>query len=57
MCLEYVCKVSARMHMYNFSYGDFSTSYSVSYSLFCDTDFREIEDDFDKILNMKVVED
>ena len=56
MCLDYLCKISARLDMYNFSYGDFRTSYPVLDSLPCVNYFREIEDEFDKVLNMKVVE-
>ena len=57
MSLEYSCKISAQMDMYNFIYGEFSANYSVLYSLSCVDYFLEIEDDFGKVLNWKVVED
>ena len=53
--LKYFWKVSAQLDKYNFSYGRDSTNCSVSDSLSCDNYFLEIEDDFDKVLNMKVV--
>ena len=56
MCVEYLCKILAHLDMYNFSYRGYSTSYSVYDSLPCVDDFVEIEDEFDKTLNMKVVE-
>ena len=56
MSLEYFWKLSAQLGKYNFSYGRDSTNDSVSDSLSCDNYFLEIERDFDKMLNMKVVE-
>ena len=45
MCLEYFCKISAHLDMYNFSYGEYSTNYLVYDSLPCVDDFVEIEDE------------
>ena len=56
MSLKYFCKISAHLDMYNFSYGGYSTSYSVYDSLPYVDEFVEIENEFDKTLNMKVVE-
>ena len=55
MSLEYFWKVSAQLDKYNFIYGGDSTTCLVSNSLSCDNYFLEIEDDFDKELNMKVI--
>ena len=57
MSLEYACKISDHLGMYNFIYGEFSTSYSVLDSLYCVDYFFEIKNDFGKVLNWKVVED
>ena len=57
MSLEYACKISAQMDWYNFIYGTFSAIYSVLDSLSCVNYFVEIENDFGKMLNWKVVED
>ena len=57
MSLEYSYKISAQLDMYNFIYEAFSVCYSVSYILFCVNDFPEIEDEFGKVLNWKVVEE
>ena len=54
---EYACKILAQMDWYNFIYGTFSTIYSVLDSLSCVNYFVEIENDFDKMLNWKVVKD
>ena len=47
MCLEYYCKVSIHLDIYNFIYWEYSPNYSV----------LEMEDDLDKVLNLKVVEE
>ena len=55
--LEYACKISAQMDWYNFTYRTFSAIYSVLDSLSFVNYFVEIENDFGKMLNWKVVED
>ena len=45
------------MDWYNLIYGTFSAIYSVLDSLYCVNYFVEIENDFGKMLNWKVVED
>ena len=57
MCLEYSCKVSIHLDIYNFIYWEYSPNYSVLYILFRVKDFLEVEDDLDKVLNLKVVEE
>ena len=57
MCLEYSCKVLVYLDIYNFIYWEYSPNYYVLYSLSRVKDFLEMEDDLDKVLNLKVVEE
>ena len=54
--LIYACEILAQLGKYNIIYEDFSTSYSVQYIQARDDDFIEITDEFEKVLNTKVVE-
>ena len=57
MDLEFFWKVLVNLDIYNFIYWEYSPSYFVLYSLSRVKDFLEMENDLDKTLNLKVVEE
>ena len=54
--LEYAYEISAHLDEYNFIYGVISTNYPILDSLYCISYFVEIENDFGRKLNMKIVD-